>query len=221
MLLSRMYSIVQVPVSTDLPRVIREQGADSFFQTEILPAGAFVGHEHCWPRRGIVELLHERGIRVVTVLRHPVDCFYSEFFYIQKWGAGEVPDWFAPAYGKPLDSDEVLELMRVRLDYLVRQALEWNRQEKALHVRYEDLHTDAAVELRRLSAGLGPVEEGAPERAAELCSFDNMRAMSPGLRKLCRRGRAGQWRKYTDERRMGVVHEYAEAIRELGYEVED
>jgi hypothetical protein len=48
-----------------------------------------------------------------------------------------------------------------------------------LHVRYEDLHSDASAQLKRIAAfiGIAPVSDAVVREAIEFASFSNMRQM--------------------------------------------
>lgn len=100
----------------------------------------------------------------------------------------------------------------------------WHGCENAVHIRYEDLHRDAATELGRIIREL-TAEPLPPERAAEIAaefSFERQTGRSAGQedrRSFLRKGVVGDWRNYFGPEAREVFDRYAgEELLMLGYE---
>lgn len=101
---------------------------------------------------------------------------------------------------------------------------QWHNRKGVTHVRYEDMLTDAARELRRVHCGLTGRELDA-DQAAEIAarfSFSNQSGRKPGdedKASFLRKGIAGDWRNQFSPEARFVFDKYAgEALISAGYE---
>ena len=113
-----------------------------------------------------------RGKKVVFLVRDPRDVAVSLYFQLSKRRdkySGTISDF--------------LRRERGGFESLITYYNVWERERARvgdiLLVRYEDLHADAAGELRRVVdfLGLGEITDAEVAEAVRFASFDNMRAM--------------------------------------------
>jgi Sulfotransferase domain. len=161
--------------------------------------------------------------RVILLARDPRDIAVSQFF---QWKFRMRPHKKKLNLYPPHGSDiplfdfvmhETAGLPKI-IDFLNLWASEMPRIERFLLVRYEDMRSDTATELRRITEFLGtPASDELIKDAVEFASIDNMRKLEQdkkfwlsGSRMLpkdknnpnsykVRRAKVGGWRDYFDD----------------------
>ncbi|MGC9453705.1 MAG: sulfotransferase domain-containing protein [Phycisphaerae bacterium] len=157
--------------------------------------------------------------RVIYLLRDGRDVAVSHYVYLKSLGRfdGSFMEYLESPRGPRRWARHVSEWLDARDD----RAL--------LVVRYEDLKSETAGQLRRMAqfAGL-PADTEDIERAVERSNFESMRKLqdtngrpysNSGQLQQVRKGTAGQWRDWFDDAHIEVFNRCAgDVLRKLGYE---
>ena len=182
------------------------------------------------------EYFDPRYPRIIYIVRDPRDVAVSFYFYNLK--VRNLPD------GYPMD-EFIKNLVSVKtVDYADRvgsweeNVMSWIRMRQGKStfclVRYEDLLSDPARELRRVSPMLGiePTPERI-ERAISLSSASHMRSLeksqsekwitTKGTRRdipFVREAKSGGWRERLSEASLRIIEDaWGATMQELGYEL--
>jgi hypothetical protein len=122
-----------------------------------------------------------RDKTVVFVARDPRDVVVSFYYHLSRRGLSSARDGDAPIFDGPLV--EFVRHPRFGIDPLLDYMNGWLAAREVprrfVLVRYEDLHADAAGELKRVLDVLGitGIDDDVVARAVESGSFDAMRAL--------------------------------------------
>jgi len=162
-LLSHTYRIPQHDFSQnaeDLPNVI-----------ENMTAG--VGNIHPWPSLSCYEKASKRGVKLLTIIRHPIRVFLSLFHQTRnKPNEAVYPETLMLEDGGQLGKG-CEEYLRDHFPLRLMISHGWQRL-GVYCVRYEDLHRNVTEELTALTNYIKPVSTERIYSAAQLSNFDMM-----------------------------------------------
>jgi hypothetical protein len=165
---------------------------------------------------------------LVTIVRDPYDAFVSMYHWMQTRTEydrerGRVRPKERPRnalYNKPLDDPAILEFLAGPFGEHLRRADEWVHSGRAIVVRYEDLHRDAAGTLTKVTDQIEPVDLARIMQAVEACSAENMRNMSKRMSKHVRAATVGDSRGTLGDAHLKIFRDqYSDLLTSLGYEV--
>ena len=146
----------------------------------------WIAHQHFPPLESFVSWARERGIVLVTTVRHPGDTLVSLYHYIQNFA------------GKTQIDPETIQLLRCgkedqsqssslqltkRLETYVREkffkalnfSIAWLERGLSYGVRYEDLWHSPVKTFEALTNQIHPISLGVVEAAVKKCRLEQMR----------------------------------------------
>jgi hypothetical protein len=185
-------------------------------------------HQHCKYKPALCDIIDEVPAHLVTIVRDPYDAFVSMYHWIQTRTEydrerGRVRPKERPRnamYNKAIDDPVILDFLAGGYGENIRRAQEWVSSGRAIVVRYEDLHRDAAEALTRVTNIIEPVDAARIQQAVESCSADNMRNMSKRMSKHVRAAKVGDSRDKLGDAHLQIFREqYGDVLTSLGYEV--
>src|SRR4028119_2448356 len=97
-------------------------------------------------------------------------------------------------YDKSLDDPAILDFLAGPYGEHIKRARDWVHSNRAIVVRYEDLHSDAAAALKTVTDRIEPVSDDQIALAVEACNAENMRNMSQRMAKHVRSAKVGDSR---------------------------
>ena len=220
LLVATIYRIPQIPIRPSVNQEDRSKWALIPTNIEIPPRN-FVGHEHLYPNETLIRLLLEAEVKVVTMLRHPADAFVSLYYYVNR--EPNLPKIKSNRYliGKDIDDENIYTyLEKYFYDTIIRRSLSWLETGIAIPVRYEDLKFNIKRTLTELTEKLCPIPNQRINEAIAFCTIENMRTLTEGLKRLCRKGTVGEWKTVLNERHIELMRNYRDEIAKMGYSIE-
>lgn len=224
-LLSRVYNLQWI-IGEDSPNT----NPDKFRQFVLegrFPDGT-IFHQHCKYKPALVDVIDSIPAHSVTIVRDPYDAFVSMYHWMQTrtdydLERGRVRPKERPRdalYDKALDDPVILEFLAGPYGEHIKRAKDWVQSNRAIVVRYEDLHRDAATTLKQVTDRIEPVSDEQISQAVEACNAENMRNMSQRMAKHVRSAKVGDSRgKLGDEHLKIFREQYGDLITALNYDV--
>lgn len=178
-------------------------------------------HQHYHASDGLIDVLDEKGIDVVTTLRDPYDQFVSLYFYVQRFrNAFEATDDPAGVMiDRDISDEAVLSFLGGPYGRYLEQGVRWLHSGHSTVVRYEDLVMSPEQTVLTLTERIGPVDPQTVRRSLEAAHPDRMRAQSPELRLHIRSATAGDWANHLTVEHLEAMARHESLILELGYPV--
>lgn len=185
-------------------------------------------HQHCRYSPKMCDIVEAIPAHLVTIVRNPYDSFVSMYYWLQTRAShdqerGKVRPRDRPKdrlIGKPIDDPAALEFLSTTYGVFLDRASNWMHSGRAVVARYEALHADQVVELRRITDEIVPVDDARIAQAIAACSADTVRAMSKKMATHIRSAKVGDSRERLSEVHYDIFRrQYGDQIRALGYEV--
>ncbi|MBS3735245.1 MAG: sulfotransferase domain-containing protein [Phycisphaerae bacterium] len=191
----------------------------------VRPDAPFVLYQHILPTRFVLDWGRRTGVMFVTMVRNPADVFLSFYhmanaFHREGMGGNfNKQPGVEGILGQPLDSDGVYVFLAHHFEQLYT-SLFWVLSERAIVVRYEDLHADTADTLAELTERIRPVGRDRIDAAVAACSKDRLRAKSKFMQLNVRRGQVGESAEQLNEKHFAILRDrLADELGVLGYEL--
>ena len=181
-------------------------------------------HQHCRYTPKLCDVIDGVPAHLVTVIRNPYDVFVSLYYWVQEQathrpGRGEARPKDG-IVGKPLDHPDVLKFLADEFGANLMRAEGWLHSGRAVVVRYEDLHGDAAAAMTRATAAIVPADPDRIAQAVETCRAENMRQRGGQKQWHVSGAQVGESREGLGEAHLAIFRDrYADVIRSLGYEI--
>ncbi|MFT4041143.1 MAG: sulfotransferase domain-containing protein [Thermomicrobiales bacterium] len=224
-LLSRTYDLKWI-IGEDSPNTNPEKFRQ-FVLDGRFPDGT-IFHQHCKYKKSLCDVIDSIPAHAVTIVRDPYDAFVSMYHWMQTrteydLERGRVRAKERPRdalFDKEIDDPAILEFLAGPYGEQVRRANDWVHSNRAIVVRYEDLHKDAEAALKAVTDRIQPVSDERIAQAVEACNAENMRSMSQRMAKHVRSAKVGDSRgKLTEEHLRIFRDQYGDLITALNYEV--
>jgi hypothetical protein len=180
-------------------------------------------HQHYRPTDELFEVLESVACTIVAVLRNPYDTFVSLYYYIQNFSqsfvGGGGPG--TEIIGKPIDHPDVFRYLRDPFRWNLLVMSEWaEASDRAILVRYEDLHREAFSTVKLVVDRIAPASDIRIRLAIEASRADRLRSKNKHLAKHIRSATVGDWRNHLNEAHLDVFrNQHADLIKRMGYEV--
>ncbi len=194
----------------------------------------WIAHQHFPPLESFVGWARERGIVLVTTVRHPGDTLVSLYHYIQNFA------------GKTQIDPETIQLLRCgkeeqsqRSSLQLTQGLEtyvrekffkalnfsiaWLQRDLSYGVRYEDLWYSSVDTLQALTDQIYPISFEAVEATVEKCRLERMRIAAGDHALFFRGGGVGGWKSSLPASIVQLLREsppYPLQFKWLGYSLD-
>jgi hypothetical protein len=177
-------------------------------------------HQHFRYSDELCDIAESLPAHVVTVLRNPYDTFVSFNHYIQRFRerfiAANSSD--ARVVDKPIDAPEALELLKGSFGYHLVLANEWLQSGRSIIVRYEELHTDPLLVVKRLTDQIEPVDAPRIRIAINQSQADLLRKRNDMLARHIRTATIDDWKNYLTEQHLEIFRtHHAGLVQGLGY----
>ena len=215
-LLSHIYDIptLDLAVVSDVPPSIQQE--------------SYVTHQHYLPKPEFLDWAERADVRFLTLTRHPADVFVSLYHYVNRFAdIWAQSGWvgFSRAHvmiGKAIDSPEVLTFLADDFGSFIVRSLAWVESGASLVVRYEALHENPHLAMKRLTDELYPVPDSLIDEAIEASRFERMRKENELLELHCRKGKVGDWRDELSPAHVEILRQrYERELALLGYDLGD
>ena len=207
------------PMGTELARFKAWVAAGGFRDQAVYHAHYDYSPEFC-------DLADALPAHIATMLRDPYDLFVSLYFFVQAQADNENRAAKGKSrnadvmVGKPIDHPETLAFLAGEFREDLVKGIAWLRSGRSVVLRYEALHADPLAELTRATERIGPVAPERIARAVEECQAGNLLRSRKGLHRRIRTATVGDWRNHLTPAHLAIFRDqYADLIRELGYEV--
>ena len=166
----------------------------------------WVAHQHFPPFEPFVRWARDRGIVLITTVRHPADTLVSLLHYIENFAGKAQID---PETVGLLNSGEEKErgkgsstLQTLGLEKYVREkffkalhfSISWLQRGLSFGVRYEDLWYSPVRTLEALTDNIHPIPSTRIQATVENCRLENMRTAAGQDASFFRGGGAGGWK---------------------------
>jgi hypothetical protein len=193
----------------------------------------WIAHHHFSNDSDIVRWSQDRGVIIVTTLRHPADTIVSLYHYARNYADGlpgqpKILDFvthdsnlFDPDRDRAaIDREKLAEYLHTAYFHLLAISRDWIDSGHTRAVRYEDLWLDPVRTLTVLTATISTVPTGRIERAIAASDISLMRQTAGENAKFFRKGGTGSWRTQLPPEINDILrHEepYPMLFSQLGY----
>ncbi len=218
-ILVAVYDLIDLNVRIErVPRNAAEFG-------EFVAAGSFIDqsvlHQHLNPKPEVLAGCATLDCHILSMVRNPYDAFVSFFFYINRSKERFQGTTSGVLIDKPMDHPDVLEFIATTYTHHLAMARRWMVNDKAIVLRYEDLHANPLETVRAVTDRIAPVPDARIDQALSACSAEALRKRGGWLQNHIRVATTGDWRAH-----LLPVHlehfrrHHADVIEALGYRVE-
>jgi hypothetical protein len=204
--------------ATDTPETLAE-----FVRSGGFPDGSMFHHHSRFTHR-LCNVIDAIPAHHVTMVRDPYDVFVSMYFWEQERssrGLGRSqPRPRHAMYGKAIDHDDVLAFLADGFGSHIRRAHGWLHGERAIPIRYEELHTDPVAALTRITSHIEPVSTDRILAALDACRADRVRQQDEKMAWHVRTATVGDSHAKLSEKHLAIFRDrHGALIRALGYPV--
>ena len=206
----------ETPEKPELNRFVAWANAGHFADETIF-------HQHYDYSETLCDAAAAIPAHLVTIVRDPYDAFVSTYFTLQQHAeTGNLKRRRLDVLmDKPLDHPDVFDFLAAGgYENQLSKATEWLHSQRAVPLRYEDLHRDPVATLTRATDQIAPADPDRIARAIEACNAEAMRKRSEGMARHVRSVTVGDSANHLDERHFAIFRErYGDYVRRLGYPV--
>jgi hypothetical protein len=193
----------------------------------------WIAHQHVPPFAPLIRWARERGVALITTVRHPADILVSLYHYVRNFG------------GKKQIDNETLELLRAgreegqaegsptadSLQAYVREkffktlhfSIPWLQRRLSYGIRYEDLWYKPFETVHALTNQISPVSREHISACLERCRLEQMRKDAQADAAFFRGGGVGNWKTSLPAsivRMLAHLPPYPSQIDWLGYSLD-
>jgi hypothetical protein len=157
----------------------------------------WIGQQHYYAQRDLLEWGRTEGVVFVTPVRHPGDVLVSLRHHMQNMGSSALTDPYHSMLLDPPDvyGEHTLRFVQTGFFSLLQLSLDWLRGGWAYPVRYEDLWQSPLETLRALTDQFLPMPARRVRQAVCACEPDLMQSTFAADRNFVRKGGTGSWRE--------------------------
>jgi hypothetical protein len=181
-------------------------------------------HHHTRFHHKLCDVIDAIPAHHVTMVRDPYDVFVSMYYWEQERssrGLGrDRPRPRNAMFGKPIDHADVIAFLEDNFGQHIARANGWWHSERAIPIRYEELHSDPVVALMRVTDAIEPVDVARISAAIESCRAERVRQQNEKMAWHVRSAKVGDSRDKLGDVHLAIFRDrHGDLIRSLGYEV--
>lgn len=157
---------------------------------------SWIMFRHLWPTRAWLDWIRERGVVLLTTVRHPGDVLVSARQFVKDYSPAqkENPNGYEMLRDGDAMGEHTLRFVREHFYKDLNISILWAGA-GARVVRFEDQVADPVKAMTAITDAISPVPAGRILDSVLLCELKRLRANNPARAFLFRRGRTGDWRE--------------------------
>lgn len=214
LLLSEIYNLPIVSLTTSFDEARYELSTDRW-----------VAHQHYYPQPHLLSWAKQKGVHLLTMVRHPADTLLSLVHYLRNLPPAFSPEETGqlPRLDGEVFGPETIRFVEREFSSWLGISVGWVLARASLVVRYEDLRCGPLATLSALTSKICPIPQPRIKRAIAMCEFDKLHTRSELDAKFFRSGRIGEGRIALPPSMLNILSSrepYISQYAILGYEAD-